>query len=71
MSPAGRAAFAVGLMVAGMVVSEWLFLSGPLYGVYIDQPDRLFGLSPIADQTKAALIMGSEGMITMLPPPPC
>jgi hypothetical protein len=49
-----------------MVVSEWLFLSGPLYGVYIDQPDRLFGLSPTADQVKAALIMGSEGMVTML-----
>ena len=65
-SPAGRAAFALGLMVAGMVVSEWLFLSGPLYGVYIDQPDRLFGLSPTADQVKAALIMASEGMVTML-----
>ena len=65
-SVAGRAAFALGLMAAGMVVSEWLFLSGPLYDVYIDQPERLLGLTPTADQTKAALIMASEGMITML-----
>ena len=65
-SPAGRAAFALGLMVAGMVVSEWLFLSAPLYGVYIHGTDHLFGLSPTADQVKAALIMGSEGMVTML-----
>ncbi|MGE0026500.1 MAG: cytochrome c oxidase assembly protein [Thermoleophilia bacterium] len=65
-SPAARAAFAFGLMAAGMVVSEWLFLSGPLYDVYVNQPDRLMGLSPTADQTKAALIMGSEGMITMI-----
>jgi putative membrane protein len=65
-SVAGRAAFALGLMAAGMAVSEWLFLSGPLYDVYIDQPERLLGLTPTADQTKAALIMGSEGMITMV-----
>ena len=65
-SPAGRAAFALGLLAAGMVVGEWLFLSGPLYDVYIDQSERLLGLSPTADQTKAALIMMSEGMVTML-----
>jgi hypothetical protein len=49
-----------------MALSQWLFLSGPLYDVYIDQPDRLLGLTPTADQMKAALIMGSEGMITMV-----
>lgn len=65
-SAAGRAGFAFGLMAAGTVVGEWLFLSGPLYDVYIDQPERLLGLSPTADQTKAALIMMSEGMITMI-----
>jgi putative membrane protein len=65
-SAAGRAAFALGLMAAGMVVGEWLFLSGPLYDVYIDQPERLLGLTPTADQTKAALIMMSEGMVTMV-----
>jgi len=65
-SPARRAAFALALMAAGTVVSEWLFLSAPLYDVYIDQPDRLLGLSPTADQTKAAFIMGSEGMVTMI-----
>jgi cytochrome c oxidase assembly factor CtaG len=65
-SAAGRAGFALALLAAGMVVSEWLFLTAPGFDVYIDQPERLLGLSPTADQTKAALIMGSEGMITML-----
>lgn len=66
MSHARRAGFATGLMGCGLVVSETLFLSGPLYPRYADQPERLLGLTPVADQTKAALIMGSEGMITMV-----
>lgn len=66
MSAGRRAGFALALMGVGWVVSEALFLSGPLYAVYIHQPERLFGLSPAADQIRAAVIMGSEGMITML-----
>ena len=66
MSHAKRAGYAVGLLFAGMVVSEFLFLNDPLYPVYVDQPDRLFGLTPEADQIRASLIMTAEQMITLL-----
>ena len=49
-----------------MVVSEVLFLRDPLYAVYTEQPDRLLGLTPDADQMRAALIMASEQMLTLL-----
>lgn len=66
MSHARRAGYAVGLLAVGMIVSEVLFLRDPLYSVYVDQPDRLFGLSPAADQIRASLIMTAEQMITLL-----
>jgi cytochrome c oxidase assembly factor CtaG len=66
MSHARRAAYAMGLFAIGMVVSEVLFLSDPLYARYVDQPDRLLGLSPTADQSRAALIMTAEQMLTMV-----
>jgi cytochrome c oxidase assembly factor CtaG len=66
MSHARRAGYALGLFLVGMVVSEVLFLHDPLYAVYLDQPERLWGLSPSADQTRAALIMASEQMLTLL-----
>ena len=66
MSHARRAAYALGLLGVGMVLSEVLFLADPLYATYIDQPQRLFGLSPTADQVRAALVMGSEQIITIL-----
>ena len=66
MSHARRAGYAVGLLGVGMVLSEVLFLADPLYGTYIDQPDRLFGLSPAADQIRASLIMSGEQGITIL-----
>ncbi len=66
MSHARRAAYAVGLLGVGMVLSEVLFLADPLYSAYIGQPDRLFGLSPAADQIRASLIMTGEQMITIL-----
>lgn len=66
MSHARRAGYALGLLGVGMVLSEVLFLADPLYSAYIDQPQRLFGLSPTADQVRAALVMGSEQIITIL-----
>lgn len=60
-----RAAIAVGLLAAGMVVSQTIFLSDPLYDVYIDQPERLFGLSPTADQVRAAMLMTTEQILTL------
>lgn len=66
MSHAQRAGYAVGLLFAGMFVSEFLFLNDPLYTMYVEQPDRLFGLSPEADQIRASLTMTGEQMITLL-----
>ena len=66
MSHAQRAGYAVGLLFAGMFVSEFLFLNDPLYAMYVDQPERLFGLSPEADQIRASLTMTGEQMITLL-----
>ena len=66
MGHARRAAYALGLLAVNMVVSEVLFLRDPLYSVYVEQSDRLLGLSPTADQTRAALIMTAEQMLTLL-----
>ncbi len=66
MSHARRAGYALGLLAVGMVLSQVLFLADPLYATYIDQPQRLFGLSPGADQIRAALIMSGEQIITIL-----
>ena len=66
MSHARRAGYALGLFLVGMVVSEVLFLRDPLYSVYLEQPVRLLGLSPGADQIRASLIMASEQMLTLL-----
>jgi len=52
-SPARRAGLALTVFALGFVVSQVLFLSDPLYDVYIDQPERIFGLSPAADQVRA------------------
>ena len=66
MSHATRAGYAVGLLFTGMIVSEFLFLNDPLYQIYVDQPDRLFDLTPEADQIRASLLMTAEQMITLL-----
>jgi cytochrome c oxidase assembly factor CtaG len=65
MSSARRAAFAVGLFAVSTAVSQALLLSGPLYEVYAEQQHRLLGLGPAADQTRAALLMGTEQLMTL------
>jgi putative membrane protein len=65
-SPARRAGLALVVFAIGFVVSQVLFLTDPLYDVYVDQPERLFGLSPAADQVRAALFMGTEQLITLV-----
>jgi cytochrome c oxidase assembly factor CtaG len=65
LSAGRRAAIAVGLLAAGMVISQTIFLSDPLYDVYIDQEDRLLGLSPKGDQARAALLMSTEQLLTL------
>ncbi len=66
MSHARRAGYAMGLLLASSVIGQFLFLRDPMYDTYIQQPERIFGLSPEADQTRAALMMMSFHMITLL-----
>lgn len=65
MSQARRAALAISMFAVGMVVSQTLFLADPLYSVYVEQPERLFGLTPKADQVLAAMMMSAEQLLTL------
>jgi len=65
LSHGRRAAIAVGLLVVGMVVSQAIFLADPLYGVYSEQPERLFGLTPKGDQVRAAMLMSADQLLTL------
>jgi putative membrane protein len=42
-----------------------LFSFEPLYSTYVDQPDRLLGLSPLGDQRLAGLVMMVEQTLTV------
>ncbi|HEY2938414.1 MAG TPA: cytochrome c oxidase assembly protein [Gaiellaceae bacterium] len=59
-----RIFFALG-MVALMqpLVDALLFSSNPAYPRYADQPDRLFGLSPLTDQRLAGVVMMTEQLL--------
>lgn len=65
LSAPRRAGLAAAMFAVGMVVSQTLFVSGPLYQVYIDQPERLFGLTATADQVTAAMLMMAEQLLTL------
>jgi cytochrome c oxidase assembly factor CtaG len=43
----------------------FLFGFEPFYDVYVDQPERLFGLSPLTDQKLAGLVMMVEQAATL------
>jgi putative membrane protein len=60
-----RLAFAGALFVLGQLLSDALFLTGPLYPAYVAQPQRLFGLSPAADQQLAGLVMMVEQTVAL------
>ena len=47
------------------VVDFLLFSSSARYGRYADQPDRLFGLSPLTDQRLAGAVMMVEQLLTL------
>lgn len=62
----GRILFAVGLLLAGHVIVDWLFFdSSAAYEVYAAQDERLLGLSPLGDQQLAAVVMFSEQILTL------
>lgn len=60
-----RAAYAVALFAAGQVLAEVLIFSRPLYPAYVEQPGRLLGLSPSADQGRTGLLMMAEQIVTL------
>lgn len=61
-----RLGLAAALFAAGQALSYVLLLSfSPLYGSYADQPERLLGLSPLADQRLAGGVMMLEQALTL------
>ena len=42
-----------------------LFSFEPLYWTYVEQPVRLLGLSPLADQRLAGIVMMVEQLVTV------
>ncbi len=65
LSTGQRLAFAGALLVLGQLLADSLFLTGPLYPAYVDQPQRLLGLSPAADQQLAGLVMMVEQTVAL------
>ncbi len=65
LSVKGRAAYAGFMFLIGQVLSSVLFLSPPLYSWYSGQPVRLWGVTPLADQQYAGLVMMGEQLLTL------
>jgi cytochrome c oxidase assembly factor CtaG len=62
----GRLAFTVAVFFAGQVLSDVLVFSfHAYYPAYADQRARLFGISPLADQRAAGLVMALEQLLTL------
>jgi cytochrome c oxidase assembly factor CtaG len=66
MSVSGRIGLAVVLFWAGQLLA-YVFVFGfePYYDVYVEQPERLFGLSPLTDQKLAGVAMMAEQALTL------
>ncbi len=61
-----RLGLAVVLFWIGQVIAyPFVFGFRPYYDVYVDQPERLLGLSPLSDQKLAGLVMMVEQALTM------
>jgi putative membrane protein len=62
----GRIGLAVVLFWVGQLLAyPFVFGFEPYYDVYAEQPDRLFGLSPLADQKLAGVVMMAEQALTL------
>ncbi len=62
----GRLAFTVAVFFAGQVLSDALVFSfHAYYPAYADRSARLLGLSPLADQRAAGLVMAFEQLLTL------
>ena len=54
------------LFWAGQLLAYvFVFSFEPYYDVYVDQPERLFGLSPLTDQKLAGVVMMVEQALTL------
>jgi cytochrome c oxidase assembly factor CtaG len=60
-----RAAFAAGVLVAGVPLAEVLLATPPLYPQYAEASGRPFGLTAAEDQARAALMMMAEQIATL------
>jgi putative membrane protein len=62
----GRIALAVALFACGQILSDVLIFSfDPLYPAYAAQDERLLGLTPLADQRLAGIVMMVEQAVTL------
>jgi cytochrome c oxidase assembly factor CtaG len=62
----GRIALAIVLFWIGQLLAyPFVFGFEPFYDVYAEQPERLFGLSPLADQKLAGVVMMAEQTLTL------
>lgn len=62
---AGRVGVAVAVFAAGDPVTAGLISSGASYARYADEPHRVFGLTPHADQVAAGTVMLVEQILTL------
>jgi len=61
-----RIFFALAMVVLMQpLVDALLFSSSPAYARYADQPDRVFGLSPLTDQRLAGVVMMTEQLLAL------
>ena len=74
IDPAGHGRLTANRRIGLAVVMLWMgqllayafvFSFHPYYDVYTEQPERLFGLSPLADQKLAGVVMMSEQLLTL------
>jgi len=63
--PGRRAAFAAGVLVAGVPLAELLIAAAPLYPHYEAVADRPLGLTADEDQARAGLLMMAEQFATL------
>jgi cytochrome c oxidase assembly factor CtaG len=66
LSVNGRIGLAALMLWAGQTLAYvFVFSFHPYYDVYVEQPERLFGLSPLTDQKLAGVVMMVEQALTL------
>jgi hypothetical protein len=53
------------LWMGQLLAYVFVFSLHPYYDVYAEQPERLFGLSPLADPRLAGVVMMAEQLLTL------